>query len=310
MSRQLDSMLKGLSIFREGVQSAMQNKAISDATSQAEILRANTELDAEEKVNQLDALASDLRLRLMQRGASAQKAETAGASIGMTPYQREVMGIQRMNAEKKAQADPFKIADLRFKQQKFVRDLANDFEDQTKGLMDKIQSGRTAAVEVDTAIQKGNPIAASALPVTIAGSKQPGNLSEKEVSVFKGKQDLLSQAKRIWDKKIATGMELTVEDLQYMKQYVETLNEANVGEFNRLKSSYINSQKDALLEVGLEPEKFGKNLDERFDFKLQSPQPPPADSAIQKLEAALKQYPNRREEILKKIQELKKARGM
>lgn len=323
MSRQLDSLLKGLSVFQDGMQSAMQNKAIGDATAEAEALAANTEINAEERVDQLDALAANLRLKLMQRGASASKAETAGASIGLMPAQRATLranaATQAAKTARSGQGDAFKIADLRFKQQKFLRDLSNDFASQTKD----IRKGITEGYKAREAINLGTKNASAALSVKtmLAKALQPGNLTDREQAVFAGNPQLLNQAKRLYSMYV-NGEGFTEEDRKTLAEYNDKMLEAQQEEFNAQRQNYVKSQGDSLIQVGLQPEDLGKSLT-RFDSSMQgsgssaiapppkTKKPPSLEDALATLNAAIPNEtdPKRKQQMINKRTEIQKALG-
>lgn len=260
MSRQLDSLLKGLSIFKEGMTDLMTSRAINDAQKELQTAKITfgaregmspeqLKLEEENMENTRNAIAQNLAGRLAGIGASGTQIQAA-TSFGLMRPQELSMQLAKEKAAQPKQVDPFKVADLQFKQDKKVTDTAEQFEKSNKPLLEQLESGRTAKELIS--IAKGNPAAAGALPTVLAKQLQPGNLTEKEQAAFKGKQDLLSAGSRLLNK-WTTGNPLLPEDVDILDAYIDTVYSANKTEFIQRQKNFMESNKNDFLRLGIDP---------------------------------------------------------
>lgn len=304
MSRQLDSLLKGLDRFSAGMDRYAQNKAIGEATTQAEALATNAELDAEERVNQLDMLATNLRLKLMGAGASAAVAETAGASIGMTPYQRATIEAnQATQAAKSART----TAASESKAQQQLTDLKigaqKDFPTVYKNVPDLQKSIDQAEMASDI-LSSNNPIGDTAIGTFMArATGEVGNLTEAEREVFRSSPALKAR----FDQLVTTWKSgrLSDENKRSIMDLARTMGEASKRQLARQARDFATSRAKAI----------GGDVTPASILELVSPQ---SARYIQSKKDALRdlnimlndpKYKSQRQLILQKIAEAKAVVG-
>lgn len=213
----LDELLKGLSVFKQGMQELAQTTALNDANQQ--VMQLNTlALDEKEKLAQINQVSQGLAARLMGTGGmSADQAATAvgifgpsqGAQFAAVENRALQEDRQKFEAQQSALERANKLAvageTAGVKQQEKLGKFVIKFQDKVKSLgIDKSVEAADKAYSAIKTLEAGNPISDSSIGAFLArAAGEVGNLSEYEQKLYKGSPALLDEMRRLsslWSK--------------------------------------------------------------------------------------------------------------
>lgn len=252
MSRQLDSLLKGLAVFQEGMQTRAVAQAIADSTKEVDAANRAFQqglIKEEEMKATMSGIATNAALRMSQAGANASQVETVASRIGLSPaqMQAEQLGLQKaqMGAQKEQTKLNIKLgeADAKFKQtaQKDFMGLP-DVRKQTE----RMQQARTGLQVLDA----GSSVADQAVKTFMArAAGAVGDLTEKERADFAGSSALWRSAERVIEK-FKTG-KLTEEDREDLKILARVMEKSAQKELNKRALEFTKGRSKALEGVNI-----------------------------------------------------------
>lgn len=280
MSRQLDSILKGLTIFNDGMQELGISRATDEAEQQLDAARdtfkitgnlsaEEAQMEAERFEDARNRISQSLATRLSGMGASATQIQGATGfglnfaqekQFELTQQQLETQLTQSVLKAKASGAENYlKMQEHTMKQQDHQRDYVNDFKKAHEDMVEQIRSAKNASAILRRGVD--NETNARAIRPLLAKMLQPGNLTEAEQAAFAGNTSLLNWAKSSWKRLISGEGPMTEKDQAQLREYIDTIQESNIQEFEIAKSAYKKEYAPDMKAIGLTEQGFDRKLD-------------------------------------------------
>lgn len=308
MSRQLDSLLKGLSVFKEGMTELATSKAIEDANQQLAAARLafdqrdgmTDEQSAKESKlldEQRNNIAQNLMGRLAAIGTPASRIEAA-RSFGLTrkeelnqEFMREQTAASLVNARTKASSM------TAGEEVKGLEKIKQSIGKRTKTIDETIDKASTAKA----LLEKGGPIGDTAIRTFLAkASGEVGNLTEAEREQFGGSMALQRRVER-W-MSLAKKGRLPESDRKDLMQFINVMENRARADKRKAVLSEVKSGAGIYKRVGLDEQTILQDIAPDIAEEVQAIQ-----DTIQQLETAKKQFPARAKEIEARIQQLRQG---
>ena len=280
MSKQLDSFLKGIALFNQGVKEWSIADANEEAKAQLDAARVTfqpsaaanpqqAELEAQRFEDARNQISQDLRSRLGALGADPNDVQNA-TNFGLTFAQEKAFELQEQQMESTLQRSVIaaqtsaaqtgqKALEFEMKKQKHERNFVEDFAKKTTPLKDKLSKIKSASALLNDALT--NETSANALKPLLAGMLQSGPLTEPEQAAFAGNAGLLDTVRGFYKKWIRGEGALTPKAKENLQKYIDIVYEVNAKEFDNQKNNFIKTYSPSMEAVQIDPKSFAKKID-------------------------------------------------